>query len=362
MKILFFIESLHSGGKERRLVELIKGLIDYPDIECELVLTRKEIHYKDIFSTGIKIHTIERKFIKKDPRLFFLFYKICKKYKPDIVHVWGNLPAIYAIPAKVLLGFKMINSQITDAPVKAPGGLLSHKITFPFSDLIIANSYAGLKSYSAPTSKSMVIYNGFNFNRIDNLIDQQQIKRKFIITTPSVVGMVGQFHNRKDYFTFLEAAKIIINNRNDVSFMGVGSGHNLNKCKDIAGRNNNRIIFTGRQEDIESIINIFNIGVLITNDKVHGEGISNALMEYMALGKPVIASRGGGTQEIVTDNKTGFIIDPKNPEQLAEKINLLLDNNTLANEMGRMSKKRIENDFNISKMTSAYIHLYQSQI
>ena len=168
MKILLFIESLRSGGKERRLVELIKGLQKYPDIECELVLTKKEIHYSDIFNTGIKFHYIIRKNLKKDPRLFLLFYKIAKKFKPDIIHVWGNMVAIYAIPAKVLLGIPMINNQITVAPLKVSGGLFSHHITFPFSDRILANSYAGLKSYNAPKVKSSVIYNGFDFNRIAN--------------------------------------------------------------------------------------------------------------------------------------------------------------------------------------------------
>ena len=81
MKILFYIESLNSGGKERRLVELIKGLSKYPDIEMELVLTRDYIHYKEISDTGIKIHFNIRKGLKKDPRLFFKFYKIAKKFE-----------------------------------------------------------------------------------------------------------------------------------------------------------------------------------------------------------------------------------------------------------------------------------------
>ena len=165
MKIVFFIESLRSGGKERQLVELIKGLKHYPDIECELALTRTEIHYKDIFSTGIKIHYIVRKYIKKDPRLFILFYKICKKYRPDIIHVWGNMVAIYALMAKTLLEIPMINFQIQNATKKVNKEILSHKLTFPFSDIIIANSKAGLKAYNAPERNSRVIYNGFDFNR-----------------------------------------------------------------------------------------------------------------------------------------------------------------------------------------------------
>ncbi len=153
MKILFFIESLHAGGKERRLVELLKGLSRHEDISMELALTRRDIHYTDIFNLNIKTHYIERKYFKKDPSLFFKFYRIAREFKPDIIHVWGNLAAIYAIPAKVILKVSMINNQITDAPTEVNNGLLSHKVTFPFSDFLVANSKAGLKSYNAPVGQ-----------------------------------------------------------------------------------------------------------------------------------------------------------------------------------------------------------------
>ena len=58
-----------------------------------------------------------------------------------------------------------------------------------------------------------------------------------------------------------------------------------------------KIIFLGKIANVENIINIFDIGILITNSKVHGEGVSNSIIEYMALGKPVIATRGGGTDQ-----------------------------------------------------------------
>jgi len=111
MRILFYIESLRSGGKERRLLELIKGLSKNKNIDMALVLTREDIHYTDVFDTGIKIYYTIRKGLKKDPRLFFKFYKIAKKVKPDIIHVWGNMVAVYAIPTKVLLRIKMVNNH-----------------------------------------------------------------------------------------------------------------------------------------------------------------------------------------------------------------------------------------------------------
>lgn len=95
MKILFFIDSLRSGGKERRLVELIKGLKDYQDIQCELATMSKEIYYTEIYNLGIRIHYLIRKW-KKDPRIFFRLYNLCKKigsspnFTQHIIGIYGS--------------------------------------------------------------------------------------------------------------------------------------------------------------------------------------------------------------------------------------------------------------------------------
>ena len=80
----------------------------------------------------------------------------------------------------------------------------------------------------------------------------------------------------------------------------------------------------------------------------------------MALGKPVIATDGGGTNEILENNKTGFLIDPSDPEMLLEKMELLLNNAALRDTMGMTGKKRIQDHFSIDKMVRDYILYYNS--
>ena len=355
MKILFFIESLSSGGKERRLVELIQSLRNYyPEIEYELVLTKKNIHYKGIFDTDITIHYIERKYLKKDPRLFFKFYKIAKTVNPDIIHVWGNMVAIYAIPAKVLLNIPLINNQITDAPIIVKGGLLSYKLTFLFSDLIIANSKAGIKSYNAPVNKSKVIYNGFNFDRIKYLVDSVEIRKQHNIQTNFVIGMVASFSYKKDYTTYIRSAISILKQRNDVTFLCIGSGNDTFFRELIPEEFRKYIKFLGKQDDVESIMNICDIGVLST----YTEGISNSLMEFMALGKPVIATNGGGTNELIVDNETGYLVSHNSPSIFTEKICQLLNNKELRVNCGDLEKKIIESKFGMMRMCHKFMIIY----
>lgn len=355
MKILFFIESLQSGGKERRLVELLKVLSNNFKLKLAVVITRKDIHYKEVLDLPIEIHIIERKHFKKDPGLFFKFFKIIKKFEPDIIHVWGNMAALYAIPAKIILRKKMINSQITDAPKTFKGGFLSHKTTFNFSDVITSNSYAGIISYNTPKHKSIVINNGFDFSRIANLEAPDKIREKFGLTTKFVVGMVATFYELKDYTTYIKAALTIINKRTDISFLCIGSGESSQYQKMVPPEFKRNILFLGKQKNVESIMNICDMGVLTT----YTEGIPNTIMEFMALGKPVIVTDGGGSKELVLDKINGFLISSRNPDELTEKITFLLDNPDEAFKLGREGRIRIKNEFGIEKMVNSFYKIYQ---
>lgn len=171
---------------------------------------------------------------------------------------------------------------------------------------------------------------------------------------------MGAFEDRKDYQTYFNAAKKVLDaGHSDVTFLAIGDGKNRAEIEaSIEERYKSHIIFTGLQKNVESIIQIMDIGVLSTNADLHGEGISNAILEYMALGKPVIATDGGGTPEIVQEDTTGYLIPNKNPEIMAQRMVHLLKNESLAYHMGRLGKERIKKHFNLEDMTTHYQKLY----
>jgi glycosyltransferase involved in cell wall biosynthesis len=140
----------------------------------------------------------------------------------------------------------------------------------------------------------------------------------------------------------------------------VGGGAGLNEIKSaVPSSLLNKIVFLGQRSNVESFINIFDVGVLLTNAKVHGEGISNSILEYMALGKPVIASRGGGTNEVIIENETGLLIDPNKKEQLIEKIDLLMKNKN-RESIGQRGKNLVWEKFNLKTMVNNYTHVYRT--
>ena len=101
------------------------------------------------------------------------------------------------------------------------------------------------------------------------------------------------------------------------------------------------------------------MGVLVTNSRLHGEGISNAITECMALGKPIVATNDGGTPELVLDGQTGFLVPSHDAGILTDRVLKLLNNAELANHFGMEGRRRIETAFSLDTMANAYLCLYR---
>jgi glycosyltransferase involved in cell wall biosynthesis len=357
-RILFFIESVKSRGRERQFVELLSYLQETKLYKMKVVITSDEIHYDKFLELGIPYQIVKRRWTRKDPSVFSKIFKICKNYRPDIIHVWGNMVAIYAIPSSIWFKIPVLNFQIQTAPQRVQKSLMDHRITFRFADVIIGNSAAGLKSFDAPIEKSMVIYNGFSFSRINQLADESKIRRELKVSTKYTVGMIAAYHETKDYRSYIIAATNILKTRRDVTFLGFGGGDRSEYIAMISKEHEKNILLLESQQNIESIMNICDVGVLAT----YTEGVSNSLVEFMALGKPVIATDGGGTSELVIHDKTGFLLDVEDPISLADYILLLLDDEKLKNRMGKCGKERIINQFGIDAMGNQFEAVHKSLI
>jgi glycosyltransferase involved in cell wall biosynthesis len=359
MKILFFIDSLRLGGKERQIVELVKGLSRRVDVQLLLICMGSEDFYlNEIKECGIQIKYLLRN-IRWDPKIFFYFFKLVYKFQPDIIHTDGMMTTFYAMPTAKILKIKIVNGSIRNAFVSGHIKWKIEKILLLMSDCRIANSKAGLKSrnLSLQSKRNHVVYNGFDFNRIREIPNREIVKLSMGIVQKYVVGMVAEFSDYKDFESFILAAKEVLKKRNDSVFLCVGNGKNIGKCMEIANLNS-KIIFLGARKDVETVISIFDIGVLST----FSEGISNSVIEYMALGKPAIVTTGGGSAEIVDNHNTGFLIPQRNVDVLSNSIMYLLDHPHHAKEMGINGQKRIMEKFSIELLIKKTLTAYKQAI
>ena len=364
MKLSIFINNLSAGGRERQLFYLCKTLVNHCSIQ--LFIFNEDIFFNEIFALPLQFVTIKKENRYKVGTLLKVYKKL-DEFSPDIIQAWDNVTHSLALPFMVIRRVKVINSSI-----RYSGNLkrtlkfrLIRKIAFATSHKLISNSRAGLVVENLLDSKKAVlIYNGFDLNSFQKNRTQipDELKAKVNLFKHTVV-MVGRFVAAKDYITFLQAAKLVIARHPSVGFFCIGDGPERRWAQIEAGTHlNKNIIFLGERHDVLSIIGEFDIGVLLTNTDGHAEGISNAIMEYMAAGLPVIATRAGGNPELVKNNVCGYLVPSFAPEIVAEKILFLLENEKDRKSMGLNGSEIIKNDFSMEKMSLSFLSLYRDLI
>ena len=365
LRIVFFIGSLRSGGKERRLIELLTYLKNKGGVEILVVLTKEEIHYPGFEKLNIPYRVIKRNWKINYP---MVFYTICKEFRPQLIHTWGRMQSLYTLPTIIWQNIPLVNSQITAAPPRINKWSINNLIdrfNFYFSKVILSNSKAGIDSYNPPANKIRVIYNGVNLGRFVNLPNIDLIKEKYGICTPYTVVKAASFTPNKNFDLFFRIAEKITKVRDDISFIGVGGydgdDSEYKRMLELS-KGNNRIHFPGKINEVEALINACTIGVIFTNKTVHGEGISNSILEYMALAKPVIANDSGGTREVVHHNENGYLIEEQTEEEIIDMLLELVDNPDKCRAFGSAGKRIIDQTFSLDKMGKAFDEVYQATL
>ncbi len=363
MKILFFVQNLSRGGKERRLVELLSYLQYVTKYDMKVVLLYDDIAYSKFFSLGVDYIVLNKQLGKKNLSPFCEFYDICKDYKPDIIHAWGVGEVFYTIPTKFLLGIPLVNSQIADS--RGFKGMsfffkVASWINFKFSNIICSNSFAGLKVYKQDKKKkSVVIYNGLDENRFVNLADKKGIREKYGIKTEYAVIMAATYSVNKDWNRFFEIAKYVTTLRNDITFIGVGAEADGKIYKQMLelSKGHQNILIKGRCSEVENLVNVCDIGVLFST---HGEGVSNTILEYLALGKPVVVDKEGGSSEFIKDGDNGFFTEGMLTEDVGNLIIKLIDDEKMRFEIGGRGKQTILDLFTLGRMGDRFVKVYET--
>ncbi len=348
-KLLYIIDGLRAGGKERQLIEIIK-YIPKSYYKLGVITFNKNQHYTELVKNNVE-YFIELK--KRPTRLepFFTMWKFFTQFRPDIVHSWDSISSLYSyLPAK-FYSAPIINGSIRDAGTDKGWEFYLNKFFLERAQIVIANSLAGLNYYGI---KGHVIYNIIDMNRFDS----QVIKNEFNLI------MVANFTAFKDHETFISAAIKLLNKKIvDYVFL-VGDGPHRIKYLNILKTNHNnifnRFIFTGVVHNVEDYLSKCQVGVLCSTSK-YGEGISNSVLEYMAAGLVPIATNIGGMPEIIDDGSNGFLIDENDSNKIVELVEKVKRDKELFLKITSNAKNTISAKFsyqkNIEKLLTIYAQL-----
>jgi glycosyltransferase involved in cell wall biosynthesis len=351
-RVLFLTDSLSNGGAERQLALHVKYL---PKEWEKRVLSMSRGPFESIIHNyGVSVYVRERaRRFDISPALFV--WRVINTWSPDIVHSWGWMSTLAAIPICKAKHIPLIDGTVRMG-ARPPRRALHQWLGLLLADGIITNSTAGLNAWKIPASRGRVIPNGFDPERLKLCRSWNIIKNDTF-----TVGMIGRMSFEKDFSTFISAADYIVNyTSSEIDFIALGDGNQRQMLLQQAEFmiEGGRAQFPPSRIEAIPIIDHFNIGVLMSHPKLHAEGCSNAIMEYMACGLPVICSTGGGNHELVLDGKTGFLIPPGDWKALVDKILYLYGHQDIAKRMGEEGHQRIIDHFSVEEMVRETLNYY----
>lgn len=325
IRIVYIIDRLEIGGTEKQLLELIHHL-DRERFDPMLVCL------KDAGSYGIaeipcrqKILNVRK--LKSLTGLLALLRFSCwlRNNHVDIVQTYFFDSTVFGVCSAKLARIKKIITCRRDLGFwYTPRLLRVLRFLNRFTDTILVNSRAiksnVVEKEKCRPNKIRVIYNGINLAYFSpDPGAPQRIKTKYGIKEEKIVGTVANLNRGvKRVDLFIRAAALVCQSRNDASFVIVGDGHLKAELQDLAQalEVQDKVYFVGRQKNVLEWLHAFDIGVLASES----EGFSNAILEYLACGLPVVCTDSGGNKEIIDNGKNGYRFENGNCQKLSKCI------------------------------------------
>ena len=369
-KILYFHEASKISGAENSLINLVKNM-DRSKFTPIFVLPQEGPLASELKRLNIEVVLIEFPRIRKGFGVVATIKKVLKVIKEkdvQLIHSNSIRTHIYAVIAARLAKIPVVwheRNLITRERIDPD------RLFYFLPDKIICNSWAIARRFikkGGLPDKVSVIYNGVDIRQFNPQVSGTTIRAEFGLKNGTIlVGVISRLGPDKGQEYFLRAAKALINStpKTEIKFLIVGDAvfeedkwreDYLKGMVEELGLGN-YVIFTGFRRDMPEIIAALDIMVLPAD----AEPCGRVLFEAMACAKPVVATASGGTPEIVKDGETGFLIRPKQPQEMADKIAWLINNPERSIIMGKEGRKRVEADFkienNVKKTQAVYLKL-----
>lgn len=310
---------------------------------------------------GIQVFSLDKE-TGFDLKFVDRFNSLITQIKPHIIHAHTLSPNFWSI----LLGHHLHNTIIistvhTIVRKKAVYKPFYDYVNF-FSDQIVAvsekvkNTYA--ESFKLNENRIKVVYSGVGSPSNHLQPDELQRLKKDLKLNPMLrtVISVGRIEEPKGYEYLIEAGHFLAQKGINLNFLVVGEGHLKNELILMARQLGlgKRFIFTGYRSDVSNLIQTADLAVMSSVR----EGFSIALLEFMAMGMPLVVTDVGGNREAITDEVSGIIIPPANPRALTKGIERILNEPRLADRLGTEARHVYEQKFTSEQMLQRYEELY----
>jgi glycosyltransferase involved in cell wall biosynthesis len=285
----------------------------------------------------------------------------------SIVHAYNFYGNVFAIPPARLVAPVVIASIRDRAPYLTAMQKRVQRYACQFADCVLVNADAvkdWLIGEGYDASNIVVIRNGVDMSRFDGAPAGARIRSELGIPADApLVTVVSRLTRQKGLENFLEAVAALKPRYPAARFLIVGDigadpaewpyrGELVALAERLGVTD--RVIFTGMRSDVGAVLGCADVAVMPSLN----EALSNVLLESMAAGAPVVATRVGGTPEALVDGETGLLVEPGDSGAIATAVSRLLDDRELARRLGAAARALVTTKFSVEQMVRSTERLY----
>lgn len=303
-------------------------------------------------------------------RQVWRFAQYLKRHEIDIVHTHDFYTNIFGMAGASMARIPVRIASRRETSDRGESQRFVERCAYRAAHAVVANCEdvrQHLIREGVPAQKVHTIHNGFDFARLQTAqSERKEILRglnlpesaRFVTIMANMRAHIGHPEPTclKDHPTFLRAAKRVYENVPDAAFIIAGEGELMAATQDLAQSLGiaGRTFFIGRCQDVGAVLSISDVCVLSSTS----EGFSNAILEYMAAGRPVVSTDVGGAREAIVHGASGYLVPAGDDEGMAEHLKSLLLQPELARSMGEYGKRIVTEKFSSQKQLQSVESLY----
>lgn len=356
--ILFFTRTMQLGGTENVVLQLCE--IFKPLVNKIVVCSCGGVNTKKLSDMEIRHYTLPD-IESKSPSVMLdvcaKLEKIVSKENITLIHTHHRMAAFYV----AVLGLYKKCAFFSTAHNTFYNKKVLTEFSYKHSNVIACGEMVKknlVDFYGLPDKQVDVVHNAvkaFKKDIIpDNIIEELHNKSCFL------VGNVGRLSEQKGMKYFIQAIPDILEKHENTRFLIVGSGEDDDKLKQLANSLNieDKVIFMGYRNDIQNVISQLDLLVLSSL----WEGLPLTPIEAFSVGKTIVATAVDGTPEIIENNKSGLLVEPKDSKAIAEKVVFMIENPDERLKMEKAAKECFEQEFSFEKFSEKYIDVYKKKV
>lgn len=366
--ILFIIDELcEMGGAERVLFKMIR-LLPADLFRCSLLTFRINPEAEEVRNIACPVHVLplRKTYDWNALRVARQIRQFIHRENVSIVHTFFETSDLWAGPIAKLSGCPILISSRRDLGIlRSRKHRIAYKVFRGLYDSVLAVSPQVrefcIKQDGLDPAKVQTLFSGLEMERICETANRSVMRRRMNIPeSVPVITTVGNIRRVKGIDVLIEAAASACARHPSALFLVVGRKSDEQYCRELESRIESlglthNFMFPGSCEDVFSILRMSDIFCLPSRS----EGFSNALIEAMACRLPCVATDVGGNREVLEHGQTGFVVASEDHQDLAERLVHLLDDPSLATEMGLRGEEVVQNGFTAQVMMRNLVSVYQ---